>query len=184
MLFLLKVGGWSAASFNLTVHRKWWKLSKLQNKAQFQVALVCFSHVSWKLEYFQIFSFHRRCFTISTFTLQQFQLNPKSHLSLTLSLSEHLSTCKEGKAVILANFQPINKYHNPIQQKDLQWQVVKWKCMETFFFCFIFHSILFSVKLQLLRRFTWFFFTFLAACLCVQNHCDPVISPGGIQITS
>ena len=40
-------------SFTNTLH-KWWKLSQIQNKAHFQVVMVCFSKVFWKLEYFQI----------------------------------------------------------------------------------------------------------------------------------
>ena len=60
MLILVKVAEWSAASVKLSLHNKWLKLSQIKNKAHFQVAVVCFSQVSWKLEYFLIFSFDRR----------------------------------------------------------------------------------------------------------------------------
>ena len=59
-LFFVKVTRWSAASLKLTLYSKWCKLSQIQIKAHFQLALVSFSQVSWKLEYFQTFSFHRR----------------------------------------------------------------------------------------------------------------------------
>ena len=55
---------------------------------------------------------------ISIFILHQQQLVSKSYF-LTLSSSEILPTCKEGDAVILSNFQQINKYCNVIGLEDL-----------------------------------------------------------------
>ena len=97
-LILVNVTGRSTASLKLIILLKWCKLSQIQNKTYFQVVLVCFSEVSWKLNYFLICSFNRRWkHHQSIFILHQFQLVPNSHIYLTLSSSKYLTICKERK---------------------------------------------------------------------------------------
>ena len=55
---LVKVAAWSAVSSKQRFLPKWWKLFQIHKK--YISRLFCFSQVSWKQEYFQIYGFNKR----------------------------------------------------------------------------------------------------------------------------